>query len=175
MFRIAEVLFDYCWEHSLWRTAGRKIRNILLVLVCDKLHPCRTAGSKKRKFLTLLNSVKELGTLFHNSKVSTEWSIINFIESHSVESIDNLTHNTLAFGQSIMITYCDTYCRSNLSNYTYIRISKCFPCLVHMCLDRNSTCWTIYTTLTAVYTFCLCDFFVKCRHYHGLSSPECKS
>ena len=57
MLRITEVFLDNRRHHSLWGTAGRNVRNIFFILISDKLHPCRTAGSQKRKILTLLHSV----------------------------------------------------------------------------------------------------------------------
>ncbi len=74
-----------------------------------------------------------------------------------------------------MITYCNTYCRSNLCNYTYFGSASASQTLSILCLDGNSTCRTVYTALTAVYTLCLCNFFIKCRHNHSFCSTECKS
>ena len=52
--------------------AANNLCNSKSIQCFNKSFASRTAGCKERKFLTLLNSVKELGTLFHNSKVSTE-------------------------------------------------------------------------------------------------------
>ena len=175
MFRFTEIFFDYCRKHSLWGTACRKIWNVIFVLVCNKFYPCRTAGCKKRKFLAFLNPVEEFGTFFHDSKVSTERSIINFIKSHSVKRINNLTHYTLTFGKSIVVAYRYTYRRSNLCNYTDIWISKCLPGLIHMRFNGNCTSRAEYTTLSTVYALCFCNFLIKCRHYHSFCSTECET
>ena len=46
MFRITEILFDDCGKHSLRRTAGGQVRNIVFVLIGYEFDPCRTAGSQ---------------------------------------------------------------------------------------------------------------------------------
>ena len=60
MLRITEIFFDDCRQHSLWGSAGRKIRNKFLILVSDEFYPCRTTGCQKRKFFSFFNSVKKL-------------------------------------------------------------------------------------------------------------------
>ena len=69
-----------------------------------------------------------------------------------------------------MITYRNTNCRRNLCYYTYIRICKSFPDFIHMRLNGNGTCRTIYTALSAVYTLGFCDFLIKRRNYNSLCS-----
>ena len=46
MLRITEILFDDCGKHSLRRTAGGQVRNIIFVLIGYEFDPCRTAGSQ---------------------------------------------------------------------------------------------------------------------------------
>ena len=175
MFRITEVFLNNSRKHSLWGSAGRNIRNIILILICNKFHPCRTAGCQERKFLTFFNTVKEFCTFFHNRKVSTECGIINFIKSHAMKRIDDLAHYTAALLESVMIAHCNTYCRCNLRNYTDIRICKCLKDFVCIRVDGNSSCRTECTALSTVYALCLCNLFIECRHNHCFCSTECKS
>ena len=44
-------------EHGLGRTAGGDIWNVFLILIGDKFHPCRTAGSQEWKVLAFFHSV----------------------------------------------------------------------------------------------------------------------
>ena len=57
MLRITEVFLDNCRHHSLWGTAGGDIWNVFLILIGDKFHPCRTAGSQEWKVLAFFHSV----------------------------------------------------------------------------------------------------------------------
>jgi len=175
VFRITEVFLNDCGHHSLRGSTGGKVRNIFFVLFCDEFDPCRTAGGQKRKFLSFLNSVQEFCAFFHDGKVGTETGIINFIKSHAVKGIYNLAHNAAAFGQSVVIADCDTYCRCNLRYDTGVRICQCIPDFIHMCTDGNRSCRTEYTALSAVYALSLCNLLVECRHNHGFCSTECKS
>ena len=175
MFRITEIFLDNCGQHSLWGTAGRKIRDKFFILIGDKFNPCRTTGCQKRKFFSFFNTIQEFSTFFHDCKVGTEACVIYFIKSHAVQGIYNLAHYAAALLQAIVITDCNTNCRCDLSNHTYIRICQIFPYLIGICTDRNCTGRTEYTALTTVYTLCLGDFFVECRHNHCFCSTESKS
>ena len=74
-----------------------------------------------------------------------------------------------------MISYCNTYRRCDLCNYTDIRICECLKDFVCVGMDGNSTCWTECAALSAVYALCLGNLLVERRHNHGFCSTECKS
>ena len=175
MFRITEIFLNDCRKHSLRRPAGRNIRDIIFILIRNKFYPCRTTGCQERKFFTFLDTVKEFCTFLHNRKVSTESRIINFIKSHTMKGINDLAHYTTALLESVMITYCNTYCRCNLCNHTNIRICECFKDFVCIRMDGNSSCRTECTALSTVYALCLGNLLIKCRHNHSFCSTECKS
>ena len=175
MLRITEIFFNYCGHHSLWRSAGRKIRNKFLILVSDEFYPCRTTGCQKRKFFSFFDSIQELRCFFHNGKVSTETCIINFIKSHTVKCIDDFAHYTSAFLEAVMVTNSYTNCRSDLCNHTDFRIRQSLPDFIRICMNGNRSGRTEYTALATVYALCFCNLFVECRHNHSFCSTECKS
>ena len=175
MLRITEIFFNYCGHHSLWRSAGRKIRNKFLILVSDEFYPCRTTGCQKRKFFSFFNSIQELRCFFHNGKVSTEACIINFIKSHAMQCIDDFAHYTSAFLEAVMVTNGYTNCRSDLCNHTDFRIRQSLPDFIRIGMNGNRSGRTEYTALATVYALCFCNLFVECRHNHSFCSTECKS
>ena len=150
-------------------------------MMFKEIHPCRTTGSQDRqanRFIPIhitCQAIQYLGTFFHDGKVGTECGIVYFVKAHSVKRVNDFTHNTSAFGKSVMITNCNTNCRCNLCNNTSILISQCIPYFIHMCTDGDRTCRTVNTALTTVYTLCLSNLFIECRHDHGLCSTECES
>ena len=92
-----------------------------------------------------------------------------------MECVDDLAHNAPALCEAVVITNCYTDCRRNLGNHTGILVRKCIPNLIHMCTNGDGSCRTVNTALTTVYTLCLSNLFIECRHNHGLCSTECES
>ena len=92
-----------------------------------------------------------------------------------MQSIDDLAHHALSFGQSVMVADCYTDSRCYLCYHAYIRICQCFPYFIHIGSDRNGSGRAEYSTLTTVYTVRRGNLPVKCRHNHSFGTTECKS
>ena len=174
MLRIAVIFFDDRGEHLLRRTAGGDIFLKIRELILHKFYPCRTAGGKKRQVLAFFKTFQEFCRLLHDRQVGRIAGVKNFIKSHAVQDCYDLAHRILTFWQSKGITGCHTHCRCDLGNNSGVFIFQCLPDFPDVGTDRDRTGRTEYTALSTVYTVCLCDLPVKCRHDHRIRSTVSK-
>ena len=91
-----------------------------------------------------------------------------------MQSCHNLAHRIFTFRKSKCITGCHTHCRGDLSHDSGIFVCQCLPYFSNVSTDCNRTGRAEYTALSAVYTVCLCDLPVKCRHDHRIGSAVSK-
>ena len=168
LLRVMEIFLNDCGKHSHGGTAGGNIGNKILVLVCDKFHPRRTAGCKKRKILSRLQSLQEFRGFFHNGQVGAEAGVVYLIEAHPVKGVNDLTHDAASFGLSVVISHRHADRRSDLRHNAHVGIGKSLPHLVHMSLNGNSSSGTVYTALSAVNALGLRNLLIERGHYHSV-------
>src|SRR5699024_9891083 len=167
--------FHNCGEHSLRRTAGRKIIFIFRILVAEEFYPCRTAGGKERKFVALSQTFQEFFGFFHDGQVSGKGCIIYLVKSHTMEYSYQIAHNTVTLVQSESVPYGYPDSRSYLCNYPGIGVGNGLPYFIHVGLYADSACRTVDPALAAAYTVRFSQTLIKGRHNHGISASESKA
>ena len=83
---------------------------------------------------------------------------------------NEFAHHIFTFGITKVITDCNTYSRSDLSDHLCILVCQSFPHFINIGMNTDCTGRTDNTTLSATYAVCFCNLLIKCRYYLCISS-----